>query len=312
MRSYLVVDDNRDFAENLAEILRDRGDEVRGGRGRRRRPSELVARPPLRRDAHRHADAGHGRRRAGPRDPADRSRARAAMVITAHVGDDALEAARREGLLAVLPKPVEVPRLLALLAVGAPRRARRRHRGRRAPLRQPVRGAPLARLRRGHRRVGARDRAARAGAAVLRARGPAACPGGPDGEAMRSLGPALPGPADDRRHRPTTSPAAAARGLLHEAVRHARAPRRGRAAPPRPRGRRPAMKEPAQKARILVVDDNAPLVENLARDPRRTRGTPCAAPAPARRRSPSRARGSTWRSSTCGSPTATAPRSRRS
>jgi DNA-binding NtrC family response regulator len=39
-----------------------------------------------------------------------------ALVITAHAGDDALEAARREGLLAVLPKPVEVPRLLALLA----------------------------------------------------------------------------------------------------------------------------------------------------------------------------------------------------
>jgi CheY-like chemotaxis protein len=39
-----------------------------------------------------------------------------ALVITAHAGDDALEAARREGLLAVLGKPVEVPRLLALLA----------------------------------------------------------------------------------------------------------------------------------------------------------------------------------------------------
>jgi CheY-like chemotaxis protein len=39
-----------------------------------------------------------------------------AMVITAHVGDDALEAARSEGLLAVLGKPVEVARLLALLA----------------------------------------------------------------------------------------------------------------------------------------------------------------------------------------------------
>ena len=39
-----------------------------------------------------------------------------AMVITAHVGDDALEAARREGLLAVLSKPVDVPRLLELLA----------------------------------------------------------------------------------------------------------------------------------------------------------------------------------------------------
>ena len=40
----------------------------------------------------------------------------AAMVISAHVGDDAIEAARREGLLAVLPKPVDVPRLLELLS----------------------------------------------------------------------------------------------------------------------------------------------------------------------------------------------------
>jgi DNA-binding NtrC family response regulator len=40
----------------------------------------------------------------------------AALVITAHAGDDALEAARREGLLAVLPKPVPVGRLLELLA----------------------------------------------------------------------------------------------------------------------------------------------------------------------------------------------------
>jgi DNA-binding NtrC family response regulator len=40
----------------------------------------------------------------------------AALVITAHVGDDALEAARSEGLLAVLPKPVQVERLLDLLA----------------------------------------------------------------------------------------------------------------------------------------------------------------------------------------------------
>jgi two-component system, response regulator PdtaR len=39
----------------------------------------------------------------------------AALVITAHVADDAIEAARREGLLAVLPKPVPVPRLLELL-----------------------------------------------------------------------------------------------------------------------------------------------------------------------------------------------------
>ncbi len=54
------------------------------------------------------AEVVHELRRLDPGAPA--------LVITAHVGDDALEAARREGLLAVLPKPVDVPRLLELLA----------------------------------------------------------------------------------------------------------------------------------------------------------------------------------------------------
>jgi len=115
VRSYLVVDDNRDFAENLAEILRDRGDEVliaENGReaaalvGTRRFDAVLTdMRMPLMGGA----DLVHEIRRMDP--------GAAAMVITAHVGDDALEAARREGLLAVLPKPVEVPRLLGLLAI---------------------------------------------------------------------------------------------------------------------------------------------------------------------------------------------------
>jgi DNA-binding NtrC family response regulator len=39
------------------------------------------------------------------------------VVVTAHVGNDELEAARREGLLAILPKPLPIPRLLELLAV---------------------------------------------------------------------------------------------------------------------------------------------------------------------------------------------------
>ena len=113
MRSYLVVDDNRDFAENLAEILRDRGDEVvmaeNGAEavtlvGARRFDAILTdMRMPLMGGA----ELVHEIRRIDP--------GAAALVITAHVGDDALEAARREGLLAVLPKPVEVPRLLALL-----------------------------------------------------------------------------------------------------------------------------------------------------------------------------------------------------
>jgi CheY-like chemotaxis protein len=114
MRSYLVVDDNMDFAENLAEILRDRGDEVavaengrdtvEAVRGRRFDAILTDMRMPLMGGA----ELVHEIRRVDPGAPA--------MVISAHVGDDALEAARREGLLAVLPKPVEVPRLLALLA----------------------------------------------------------------------------------------------------------------------------------------------------------------------------------------------------
>lgn len=118
MRRYLIVDDNREFAENLAEILRDQGDEVAiagGGReaiglaGQGRFDAVLTdMRMPLMGGA----ELVHEIRRIDP--------GVAALVITAHVGDDALEAARREGLLAVLPKPVPVARLLELL--GAARR----------------------------------------------------------------------------------------------------------------------------------------------------------------------------------------------
>jgi CheY-like chemotaxis protein len=41
----------------------------------------------------------------------------AAMVITAHVSDEALANARREGVLAVMPKPVPVARLVEVLEV---------------------------------------------------------------------------------------------------------------------------------------------------------------------------------------------------
>jgi len=118
MRRYLIVDDNRDFAENLAEIVRDLGDEVTiagGGaealalaRGTRFDAVLTDMRMPLMGGA----ELVHEIRRLDP--------GAAALVITAHVGDDALEAARREGLLAVLPKPVPVDRLLELL--GAARR----------------------------------------------------------------------------------------------------------------------------------------------------------------------------------------------
>src|SRR5512140_1125051 len=114
MRCYLVVDDNLDFAENLAEILRDGGDEVviagdgpeaaAAVRGQRFDAILTDMRMPLMGGA----ELVHEIRRVDPGAPA--------LVITAHAGDDALEAARSEGLLAVLGKPVEVPRLLALLA----------------------------------------------------------------------------------------------------------------------------------------------------------------------------------------------------
>jgi CheY-like chemotaxis protein len=115
MRRYLIVDDNLDYAENLAEILRDRGDEVTvtgsgaealaKARGQRFDALLTDMRMPLMGGAElvhelRHLDPGL-----------------AAMVITAHAGDDALEAARREGLLAVLAKPTPVAQLLELLAV---------------------------------------------------------------------------------------------------------------------------------------------------------------------------------------------------
>jgi CheY-like chemotaxis protein len=114
MRSYLVVDDNLDFAENLAEILRDGGDDVAiaaDGRAaadlvRSRRFDAIVT--DMRMPAMGGAELVHEIRRVDPGAPA--------MVVTAHAGDDAIEAARHEGLLAALPKPVEVPRLLALLA----------------------------------------------------------------------------------------------------------------------------------------------------------------------------------------------------
>jgi CheY-like chemotaxis protein len=114
MRSYLVVDDNRDFAENLAEILRDRGDEVVIAENGRDAAREVEVRrfdailTDMRMPLMGGAELVHEIRRVDPGTPA--------LVITAHAGDDALEAARHEGLLAVLPKPVEVPRLLALLA----------------------------------------------------------------------------------------------------------------------------------------------------------------------------------------------------
>ncbi len=113
MRRYLIVDDNREFAENLAEIVRDLGDEAEtaaGGREalervRRARFDAVLTdmRMPLMRGAELVAEL----RRADP--------GLAALVVTAYTADGEIEAARREGLVAVLSKPVAVERVVGLL-----------------------------------------------------------------------------------------------------------------------------------------------------------------------------------------------------
>jgi CheY-like chemotaxis protein len=113
MRHYLLVDDNRAFAENIGEILRDLGAEVSIASGgeqalamaRLRRFDAMVTdmRMPLMDGA----ELVHRIRRI--------DRGLAAIVVTAFVRDDALEAARREGLLAALSKPVPIGPLVELL-----------------------------------------------------------------------------------------------------------------------------------------------------------------------------------------------------
>ena len=115
MRRYLIVDDNVAFAENLAEILVDAGGAeavvVDSGdkalaRVQKERFDTLVS--DMRMPEMNGAELVHLIRRADPELPA--------IVVTAYTADNELEAARREGLMAVLPKPVPVPRLLELLA----------------------------------------------------------------------------------------------------------------------------------------------------------------------------------------------------
>jgi CheY-like chemotaxis protein len=113
MRTYLVVDDNRAFAENVAEIVRDLGDEVAIAEtgeaalalARERRFDCLVT--DMRMPFMGGAELVHRVRRLDSGVPA--------IVVTAHVGDNELERARQEGLLAVLPKPLPIARLLELV-----------------------------------------------------------------------------------------------------------------------------------------------------------------------------------------------------
>lgn len=112
-RHYLLVDDNRELAENLAEILRDRGSEVTVVEGgaqaveqvRRVRFDALMTdmRMPLMSGA----ELVHEIRRIDPGLPA--------IVCTAYAGDEHLRVAKQEGLLTVFSKPVPVPTMLDLL-----------------------------------------------------------------------------------------------------------------------------------------------------------------------------------------------------
>ncbi len=190
MRRYLIVDDNLEFAENLAEILRDLGAEADlAGSGaealglvERGRYHALLT--DMRMPGMGGAEVVHEVRHLDP--------GLAALVVTAHVADDALEAARREGLLAVLAKPVPIGPLLELL--GAARRD-----GLVAVIEDDQRLSDnLCEVLR------SRGFAAVTAASVLETQrlGPVRpfcalvdlrVPGGPDGEAMRRLGERYPG-----------------------------------------------------------------------------------------------------------------------
>ena len=113
MRRYLVVDDNAALSENLAEIVRDSGAEADvaiGGEAALKLAAATCydalltdMRMPVMSGARLVREA----RRIDPGLPA--------IVITAYTGEGDLQAATEEGLLAVLPKPAPIARLIELL-----------------------------------------------------------------------------------------------------------------------------------------------------------------------------------------------------
>jgi DNA-binding NtrC family response regulator len=118
MRKYLLVDDNIAFAENVAEILRDLGADVTVAESGARALEWVGATrfdavvTDMRMPVMSGARLVHEIRRIDKGLPA--------IVVTAYTGENDLLAAREEGLLAVLPKPVPIERLSELL--GAARR----------------------------------------------------------------------------------------------------------------------------------------------------------------------------------------------
>ena len=112
---YLVVDDNRALAENLAEILRDGGAQVvvaydgieALGLAETTRFDALVT--DMRMPVMSGAVLVQRIRVLDPLLPA--------IVVSAYTGESDLAEARSEGVLAVLPKPIPIPRLEQLLQV---------------------------------------------------------------------------------------------------------------------------------------------------------------------------------------------------
>ncbi|MBL9037486.1 MAG: response regulator [Archangium sp.] len=115
-RHYLLVDDNVAFAENVAEILRDEGAVVSISTSglealehvRRTRFDAVIT--DMRMPVMGGAELVHELRLIDPDVPA--------IVITAHIQEADLAVARGEGVLAVLPKPVPIRQLQALVLAG--------------------------------------------------------------------------------------------------------------------------------------------------------------------------------------------------
>jgi two-component system, response regulator PdtaR len=113
MRRYLIVDDNRAYAENLAEILQNAGDEVEVAAS----GLEAIA---MARATRFHAvvtdmqmpqmSGGSLLQELRRLDPG-----LSVLVVTAYTRHAEIERAQRDGLLAILPKPTPVERLSRLL-----------------------------------------------------------------------------------------------------------------------------------------------------------------------------------------------------
>ena len=114
MHRFLLVDDNRAFAENVAEILRDSGDEVvvcsdataAVALAASTRFDGLIT--DMRMPGMSGATLLRELRRLDGELPA--------IIVSAYTSEEELASAKREGLVAFFQKPVPIPQLLAELA----------------------------------------------------------------------------------------------------------------------------------------------------------------------------------------------------